>query len=155
MRHRLVPGGLRCGSSSPRSPPPTGTQALYVSFATGTGGNLVNVNRFGFGNLTGSNGSQQQFYTRSTEISGLIFDAGPTPVLVPAADRRRGLGGAEADYGMNALLSAGLEPEHALTRKVGRKWDRFMSRGWLDPGMAGRAADGQALRSSRSRSWPA
>jgi hypothetical protein len=36
------------------SPPPTGTQTLYVSFATSTGENFVNVNWFELGNLSGS-----------------------------------------------------------------------------------------------------
>jgi hypothetical protein len=36
------------------SPPPAGTQTLYVSFATSTGANFVNVNWFELGNL-GSN----------------------------------------------------------------------------------------------------
>jgi hypothetical protein len=38
------------------SPPPTGTQTLYVSFATSTGENFVNVNWFELGNLSGSSG---------------------------------------------------------------------------------------------------
>jgi hypothetical protein len=36
------------------SPPPTGTQTLYVSFATSTGANFVNVNWFELGNLGSS-----------------------------------------------------------------------------------------------------
>jgi Carbohydrate binding module (family 6)/F5/8 type C domain len=62
------------------SPPPTGTQTLYVSFATSTGENFVNVNWFELGNLTGGGGSSGQLpETGWTASSNTNSSAGDAP----------------------------------------------------------------------------
>jgi hypothetical protein len=68
-------------AAAANSPAPTGTQTLYVSFATSTGGNFVNVNWFELGNLTGGSGgtSGQLSETGWTASSNTNSSAGDAP----------------------------------------------------------------------------